>query len=653
MPARTKGKSKGSSSVKGPPAPSAEKAQTLPGTAATASEPFLPQNRLAFASCILLALVTFAVYFRAATNPFVNYDDQGYVVENLRVQQGLTWATVRWALTATIADNWHPLTWLSHALDCQLFGLNPAGHHFTSILLHALNAVILFLLLYRATGAMGRSLVVAALFALHPINVESVAWVAERKNVLSMLFFLLTLGAYGWYARRPGVVRYLVVAALFALGLTAKPMIVTLPFVLLLVDFWPLQRIQSWPASPAFPVPQFPLQRLVLEKVPLLILSAASSVVTMIAQRGAIAPNQSLPFAARLLNALYSYAAYVGKALWPTHLASFYPYEGFRITGWEFFLSILLLAGISIGVWRQRSHLYLPVGWFWFLGTLVPVIGLVQVGNQAMADRYAYIPLIGIFWIIVWGTADLAQNTDLAQNKGFNSRVSAAVAVLVLTVLSFLTWRQIRVWRSSYELWAHALLVTKDNFMAEDYVGTALLLETYDATGQRYSEQALVHFQNAARINPQDPISHLNLGADFHEHGRLQEAIQEYKTVLELTRDPHLVVKSLIDLGAAYHQLGDYASAGQCYRQVLQMEPRNQVAFMKMGRLGMDERIQELAASASAHPSAGAYLQLGQLQQAAGHSSEASASFQTALKLDPGLLAARKALNSLGNDANR
>jgi tetratricopeptide (TPR) repeat protein len=601
------------------------------------------RSRLNLAICIVLALVTFAVYSRALRNPFVNYDDQGYVVENLQVQQGLTQATLRWALTATVADNWHPLTWLSHALDCQLFGLNPAGHHFTSILLHALNTVLLFFLLFRVTGARGRSLMVAALFALHPINVESVAWVAERKNVLSMFLFLLTLGAYGWYARHPKVLRYVVVAAMFALGLAAKPMIVTLPFVLLLLDFWPLQRLLPWPQSKAFPVPQFPLWRLVWEKIPLLVLSGASSVVTIIAQRGAIAPNQSLPFAARLLNALHAYSAYIVKAFWPSRLASFYPYEGYRIGGWELLFALLVLTGVSLGVWHLRSHLYLPAGWLWFLGTLVPVIGLVQVGNQAMADRYAYLPLIGIFWMVVWGAA------DIAQNRGFHFRMSAGVAALILAVLSLLTWRQIRVWRSSYDLWDHALQVTKDNFMAEDYVGTAILLDTYNATGQRYSGEALMHFQNAVRINPQDAISHLNLGADLHEHGQLQEAIEQYKTVLELTRDPHLVIKSLIDLGAAYQQAGDFASARQYYRQVLQMEPRNQAVFLKMGTLGMDERIRELKALASAKPSSGAYFQLGRLQQAAGHPSEASASFQTAIKLDPGFSEARKALNSLDN----
>jgi tetratricopeptide (TPR) repeat protein len=648
MSAKTKARSKGSSAVLRQ-SQIAEQSQSLPipAIAAGAAEGLWSRARRNYALCILLALVTFAGYSRALKNPFVNWDDPGYVVENLQVQQGLTQATLRWAFTSTAEANWHPLTWLSHALDCQLYGLKPAGHHLTSVVLHSLNVAILFLLLAWATGATGRSFVVAALFALHPINVESVAWVAERKNVLSMFFFLLTLGAYGWYVRRPKMVRYVAVAVLFALGLAAKPMIVTLPFVLLLVDFWPLQRVSPWPSSSAFPVPQFPFRRLALEKLPLLALSVASSAITIIAQRAAIQPNQDLAVAARLLNALDAYAAYIVKAFWPSHLASFYPYEGFRMSGWEFLFALLLLAGISIGVWRHRSRLYLPVGWFWFLGTLVPVIGFIQVGNQAMADRYAYLPFIGIFWIAVWGAADLAQSRE------FNFRVPVSVALMALAALSFLTWRQIGFWRSSFDLWSHALDVTKDNFMAEDYVGTSLLLRNYEATGQRFSEEALVHFQNAVRINPQDPFSHLNLAADLHEHGQLKEAIQQYKAVLDLTGDPHLVVKCLFDLGAAYHQLGDYANAEKYYREALRLEPRNHVVFTSMGKLGMDKRIQELKASASANPSAGAYLQLGQLQQAAGYSSEASASFQTALKLDPGLAEARKALNALSNASNR
>jgi len=507
--------------------------------------------------------------------------------------------------------------------------------------------VVLFLMLARATGSTWRSLMVAALFALHPINVESVAWVAERKTVLSMFFLLLTLGAYGWYARRPNLKRYLVPFVLFALALAAKPMAVTLPFLLLLVDFWPLQRVLGGGApSEAFPVPQRRLSKLALEKLPFLVLSAASSVITVVAQRSVISTNEHLPFLSRLGNAIYAYSMYIVKTFWPANLASFYPYEGLRLAAWKVVWFAFFLAGVTARVWRERSHLYLPVGWLWFLGSLVPMIGLVQVGDQAMADRYAYLPLLGIFCIIVWGLADLREKY-LGEKKAFGLRASAALATTVLAVLSFLTWRQVGIWRSSYDLWSHALQVTKDNYMAENYVGTAILVQNLEATGQRYSDEARVHFENAVRINPQDPISHLNLGADLHEHGRIQEAMQQYKTVLQLTRDPHLVEKSLIDLGAAAHQMGDFAQGREYDIAALKMDPQNSIILENLGKLAMDERIQQLAASASATPSATAYLQLGQLQQAAEHIPEARASYQQALKLDPKMAEARHSLASL------
>jgi Flp pilus assembly protein TadD len=597
--------------------------------------------------CFLLAVATFAVYYRSTRNPFVNYDDWGYVTENQHVQQGLTRETLRWALTATAADNWHPLTWISHALDCQLFGLNASGHHLTSVLLHLLNSALIFLMLVRVTGARWRSLLVAALFALHPINVESVAWVAERKNVLSMFFFLLTLAAYGRYARRPGVGRYTAGLALFALGLAAKPMIVTLPCVLLLLDFWPLGRVELWSQpSVAFPVTQIAFRRLLAEKIPFLLLSVASSVVTVMAQRGAIRTSESYPILIRLANALYAYVMYIVKAFWPLRLGSFYPYEGLRLSAWQVLVCLFLLVGVTAWVWLNRSRQYLPVGWFWFLGTLVPVIGFVQVGDQAMADRYAYLPLVGIFVIIVWGLADWLGGEK--QRLVWGTAAAAAVVV----VLTLLTSRQIRFWNSSYDLWSHALQVTDNNYMAEDYVGTALLVKAYEKNGQRFSDEALAHFQNAVRINPKDAISHLNLGADFQEHGKLEEAIQEYKTVLTITQDPRLIVKVYIDLGAAFHQLGDLEQSQQCYRQALKLEPQNRIAFENLGKLGMDQRIRQLAAAAIAHPSAKAYFQLGQLQQATGRLPEARASYEAALSLDRGSADVRAALQNLDGNSS-
>jgi hypothetical protein len=607
--------------------------------------PPTPQSspvRLRLLLCALIVVATCVVYVRAAGNPFVNYDDQPYVTENSQVQQGLARATFRWSLTTFDAGNWHPLTWMSHALDCQLYGLKPTGHHVTSILLHALNAGILFLLLAWTTGKTGRSLVVALLFALHPINVESVAWVSERKTVLSMFFFLLGLAAYGWYARKPKVGRYLLVALLFALGLAAKPMVVTFPFALLLLDFWPLRRVQSISPSVAFPVPQLKLGWLLLEKVPLLLLSIASSVVTMMAQKGAIVQNEALPLLPRIINAIYAYSAYLVKCFWPAHLASFYPYEGVRLNGWRFLFALFVLAGFSYLAWRFRDRVYPPVGWLWFLGTLVPMIGIIQVGTQSMADRYAYLPFLGIFCALVWGVADFAESRD------FSARPLAYGAAGVLVLLSILTFRQIGVWHTSYDLWAHALEATRDNYVAENYVGSAILLQTYEATGQRFSDEAFVHFENAARINPNDPISRLNIGAYLHEHGQLREAAEQYQLVQQLTSDPHLLSKSLIDLGAVDEQLGSFAEAKDSYLKALKVEPGNRTIFMNLGKLGMEERIQELSTTVSRTPSRDAYFQLGQLQQAVGRISDARNSFQAALKLDPNFSYARNALNRLG-----
>ncbi|MFZ0772530.1 MAG: tetratricopeptide repeat protein [Candidatus Sulfotelmatobacter sp.] len=614
--------------------------------AAGSSDTAPVRTKLNWTLAILLALTTLVVYSRALRNPFVNFDDTAYVTENPNVQQGLSAATFRWAMTSTAEANWHPLTWLSHALDCQLFGLNPAGHHLTSVLFHVLNVVLVFWLLVLATGATWRSLFVAALFGLHPINVESVAWAAERKNVLCMFFFLLAVGAYGWYAHKPNAGRYLLVAGLFVLGLSAKPMVVTLPFVLLLLDFWPLQRVLGWgPASQVLPLPQATLGRLVVEKVPLLVLSAASSLITLVVQRPAMEAGVRGPI--RLANALYAYAAYIGKTLWPAHLAAFYPYEGYGLSWWQTLLCLLLLTGVTAAVLRNLSRPYLAVGWLWFLGTLVPVIGLVQVGDQGMADRYAYLPLLGVFVVLVWGGAEWMQRQRL------NPQVCVASAVLVIAVLSLLTWWQIGTWHSSYDLWTHALHVTQDNYVAENYAGSALLAETFRLTGQRYSEEAAVHFRNAVRINPRDPTSRLNLGADLHEHGRLQEAVEQYQTVLQLTRDPYLVTKALIDLGAAYHQLGAYDKARECYLQALQLDSHNRIILENLGKLGMDTRIQQLATAASAHPSPSAFLQLGQLQQAAGHIPEARASYRQALKLNPNLAEAKGALHGLDGEINR
>src|SRR5713101_5890993 len=350
-------------------------------------------------SCLLLTAVVLMFYSPVTHNGFINYDDDGYITANPHVRAGLTWATVKWAFTTYDQGNWHPLTWLSHALDCELFGLNPAGPHGMNVLLHGANAVLLFLLLLSATGFRWRSLMVAALFALHPMNVESVAWAAERKNVLSMLFFLLALHDYVWYTRLPGLRRYAAVAFFFALGLMAKPQIVALPFVLLLWDYWPLQRMAAGFAADGLPTAFTPrsFPSLVWEKFPLFVLAAADSVITVLAQRAGntVRTLTEVSVSARLENVFVSYVRYIGKALWPSRLAPMYPRPENSLLAWQAVGALVLLLLLSALVLRWCHTRYLPVGWFWFLGTLVPMIGIITVGEQAMADRYAYIPFIG------------------------------------------------------------------------------------------------------------------------------------------------------------------------------------------------------------------------------------------------------------------
>ena len=432
--------------------------------------------------CLLLALVTLALYNPVNRHPFVNYDDDRYVINNPHVRQGLTLDTIAWALTSTEQANWHPLTWMSHALDYSLFRLNPEGHHFTSILLHALNVVLLFLLLVWATGRFGPSLFVAALFAIHPINVESVAWVAERKNVLCTTFFLLTLWAYGWYARKPGYGRYLAVAGLFVCGLASKAMVITLPFVLLLLDYWPLDRVARTDDEPDSSVTRLSWTRLVLEKVPLFAISLAGAFITMQAQRvgGAIRTAGEVSFGARVATAIWAYAMYLWKMIWPARLAPLYPHPGNSLAAWQVLVAAAVLITISAVVWRLRARRYLVVGWLWFLGTLVPVIGLVQLGEAAMADRYAYIPLIGIFVMIGFGIADWAESKKLGYWP-------AIPAIAILVALALTTHRQIGFWQTNYDLWSHTLAVTRNNFVAENNLGGALIMQDRE-------EEAHPHF---------------------------------------------------------------------------------------------------------------------------------------------------------------
>ena len=604
------------------------------------------QKQFAVFSCLLLAVATSAIYSPVARHPFIDFDDQYYITNNGPVQAGLTWQTFIWSFNAGYAQNWHPLTWLSHALDCQLYGLNPAGHHLTSVLFHSLNVVILFLLLLWSTRAMGRSLLVAALFALHPLNVESVAWVAERKSVLSALFFLLALGAYGWYARNPDLKRYLALTLLFALGLASKPMVITLPFVLLLLDFWPLYRIKGWPplaesnrkgrrnaqprsdsraSQPESSFAQASLTRLVQEKLPLLALCAGSAVLTVVAQRAvAIRSLEGFPLDFRLENALYSYAMYLWKAFWPTRLAVYYPHPGNTLAAWQIAVAALFLVAVSVLVWSQRlTRRYLVTGWLWYLGIMVPVIGLVQVGDQARADRYAYIPLIGIFVMVVWSAADWADNKQIAL------RWRVATATIILAALSLVTVRQIRYWRSEYDLWGHDLEVAPDNALGVSNFGDAL-----NKMGR--AQEALPFLEKSVQLLPADSVRHGNLAVDLVQCDRSQDAIPEYETAISLTKEPVEQSHYYQSLAAVYDAFGNYAKVRESYQHAVKVDPQRSADMVKW-----------LTQSVAAQPSAPRYVELGILLQETGKLPEARGAYEQALKLDPNLTEATEYLHAL------
>ena len=512
---------------------------------------------------LLLAAATLALYYPVHHHPFVNYDDSVYVTANPHVQSGLDWDTVKWAFTTYDAGNWHPLTWLSHTLDCQLFELHPAGHHDVNLLLHGLNVLLLFWVLQKATGFAGRSFMVAALFALHPINVQTVAWVAERKNLLSMLFFLLALGAYQWYARQPGVGRYALVALLFALGLMAKPQVITLPCVLLLWDYWPLRRMSlpalAGPSGEGPPmVPAKSFYSLLEEKFPLLAIAGVNAFITMQAQRAGGARNY-LPRFIRLRNAIICYARYVGKAVWPSHLALFYPHPGYSLKVSHVVAALIFLLAVTALVIHQRRYRYLAVGWFWFLGILVPMIGLIQVGVQAMADRYAYLPFIGLFIMICWGVADWSEQRHISPVW------LATVSIAVLVALTVTARVQLGHWTDNVTLWSHTAQVTGPNFIAENSLGIAL------ARAGR-PEEGITHVRAALAIKPDDAASNLNLAEYDRRHGNLIACIERCKRVPAMTQLTLEKASAYAKMALAYHELGDTAHERECLEEVQKIQ---------------------------------------------------------------------------------
>jgi len=644
------------------------------------------------AAVILLVAAVLTAYGHLPGHDFINLDDPPYITENPRVRQGLTGDNLLWAFTSLEVNNWHPLTWLSFMMDSQLYGLNPAGFHLTNLVFHILNALLLFYLLKRMNGAFGPSLFVAAVFALHPLQVESVAWVSERKDVLSTFLGLLTIWFYIGYAERPALKTYLPVLLFFALGLMAKPMLVTWPFVLLLLDYWPLNR-SGW-------------TRLVKEKIPLFALSLASSAITLLAQsQGALKTLDVLPLSIRLGNTLVSYVKYLGKFFYPDPLAVYYPHPG-RPPWPHILLAGLILAALTWLVWRTRKKRpYLLVGWLWFLGTLVPVIGLVQVGWQGLADRYTYVPLIGLVMMVAWLVPDLFDHWR------FKKTAITVLAGAALAPLLVLTWFQHQHWQNSLTLFRHALAVTEDNYLAHHHLGMALAKQghpdqaqahfleavrinpTYatpylamgiyaardnrieEAVGyfsqalkiwpeyfeahlnlarlaalQNRPEQALEHYRRALEINPDYAPAHFELGNLLRALGRPTEALTHYEKNLRL--EPKQI-KARLNLAGLLGLLGRHQEAELQFRRVLEIEPDNPDAHYNLGTLyGLTGR----PAQAEAHlrqaielnpGSAPAHFNLGLTLANQGKMAQAADQFAEALRIDPGFEPARQALTKV------
>jgi tetratricopeptide (TPR) repeat protein len=571
-------------------------------TAKTSREATLLSIRPAVIICLFLLLVTLAVYWRVGQFDFVNFDDQNFS-DNHFVQSGLTPDGFRWSFSFNDKEKtyWHPLTWLSHMLDVEIYGMNPGGHHLTNLLLHIASSLLLFLVFHRMTGALWRPAFVAMLFALNPLNVESVAWISERKNVLSTFFWMLTLWAYAYYTRKPSSGRYAAVMVAFTLGLLAKPMLVTLPFVLILLDYWPLARITLHPPellrrlNAAF--------RLILEKIPLLVLSLLSVYLSAASLKGAgnIISFESVSLFLRIENALVSYLKYIGKFIWPANLAVYYHYPD-RIPWWQVLGALAVLAGISICVIRAlRKHPYLGVGWLWYLGTLIPVIGLIQAGLwPAMADRWVYVPLIGLFIMLAWGIPQLVSRW---QHKRIILLIGAGVLLIILTIT---THNQIGHWRNSVALFEHALKSVGSSDVAHNNLGHAFYK-------QNKLNKAIKHYFIALDLNPKSMLVYNNLGNAFAKQGKPAEAIKYYSEALQINPDFDV---ARLNLGNTLLEQGKNKQAAACFYEALSMNPD----------------------FAEYHNSLGlALLRMGKLEEAIYH-------FRTAFKLKPYYADARRNL---------
>ncbi len=580
-------------------------------------------SRLIIFVCLILTLVTLAAYWRVLGHDFVDYDDDVYVTDNRWVKSGLNFASVKWALTRSHGANWHPLTWMSHMSDVSLYGMNPRGHHLSNLILHILGTLALFLLIRRLTGSVWRSAFVAALFAVHPLHVESVAWVSERKDVLSGLFWVLALHAYISYARRPCVGRYMLALGVFTLGLMAKPMLVTLPIVLLLIDYWPLRRLHAVGSKPEGR--SSAALRLVLEKVPFFLLTGASCVITFIVQQqgGAVQGTEVTPLGVRLANAAVSYVAYLAKMVWPTKLACLYPHPVASIPTWQVIGYALFLVIVSYLVIRAaRARPYLAVGWFWYVIALVPVIGLVQVGAQAMADRYTYIPLTGIFIAMTWGVTEVAVSRY--------ARLLQVTAALIVLVLAARTWHQTGYWRNSIALFSHAIGVTEDNYVAHSGLGLSL-------NKQGKYHEAVKHLRESVRIAPTGRAYH-GLGVVYAQLDRLHDAVEAYEQSLQLQpNDP----KTHSNYGFALIALGKLDAAAEHFKEGVSLDPdavasRCGLAIVYTQRNRLDDAVREYEAAIRIDPkSIQVYAELADILDRQGKKSQAVERLKAALEIRP------------------
>ncbi|MGA2781880.1 MAG: tetratricopeptide repeat protein [Smithella sp.] len=574
--------------------------------------------------CLALAILTVIIFWQLKDCGFINFDDNAYIYENTYVQSGLNGSSIGQAFSSElvkIGGFWHPVTWLSLMLDYQIFGLNPSGYHLINLFFHVMNTVLLFLILHRMTKKLWPSAFVAALFAIHPLHVESVAWIAERKDVLSTFFWMLTMGAYSYYVEHPGLRRYFFVLLFFILGLMAKPMLVTLPFVLLLLDYWPLHRFQEIKQDhkvqaelfeketvevkkPADPEYKWSLiYPLLWEKVPLFVLAILSSILAYITvQKVGVVHSEAFPLSVRIGNAFVSYIAYIGKMIWPSNLAVFYPHPMLLLVPWRVLGSVFLLIAITLLViWKAKQFPYLATGWLWYAGTLVPVIGIVQVGSFAMADRYTYIPLIGLFIIVAWGVPELLKRWK--QRK----EILLALGALIILGLSIKTWTQTGYWQNSITLYDHTLKVTDNNWLAYYNRGV-----TYDKLDNH--RQAIEDFSRAIEIYPGFADPYYNRGIVYAGLGNYRQAMEDFSRVIEIKPS---FARAYTNRGNAYQELGNYRQAMEDFSRVIEIKPGDADAYYNRGftyeKLGQHQRaIEDFNETIRLKPdNAGAYCKRG------------------------------------------